>query len=455
MWGEPQRTRDRASEQLDTRWFQRFAEAGNFQAYEYFAPENDDGAEQKKAFLDGDAVNPLFDYSRIDLERFRDAEAKLRTLKQEISEHEPNEGVRLAYKYRINEKLAEILLVKAAAAGDMRNFDRFTRFVYGEPSKEIFAMTMGEVRTTIDQAMASGNADAMQSASRLAELVVVSEAPPDIASPSAEVFLGVKGETVAEFEHALPAGVEGPFSAEQIRDAFDSALKSLGVEGWTVLTIESSTTAVNTSQERREVTVPSSRTIKTKRKLNELILHELGTHVLRRENGERSRLMLLGLGLDRYEGFEEGVATLREDTRGKEFSEYAGLDGHFAVGLARGLDGRPRDFRETYTVLREYFLLKKLLGGKTTLADAESAASESAWKRTLRTFRRTDATTPGVCFTKDMIYREGNIAAWQVASTDLKSIETWNVGKFDGANPRHLYILRTLGILDEEVAPNP
>ena len=46
--------------------------------------------------------------------------------------------------------------------------------------------------------------------------------------------------------------------------------------------------------------------------MRDLIVHEIGTHVVRRENGKRSKLRLLGIGLDNYERGEEGIATMRE-----------------------------------------------------------------------------------------------------------------------------------------------
>lgn len=188
--------------------------------------------------------------------------------------------------------------------------------------------------------------------------------------------------------------------------------------------------------------------------LTQLIAHEIGTHVARRVNGERSSFKLLGLGLDRYESSDEGIATMREQSIVNEpIKDFSGLAGYLAIGLALGTDGRPRDFRETYDILEKYYTYKKLHDGqKITKEQALEKAQTIAWNRCVRTFRGTDCKTKGVCSTKDLIYRDGNIDAWNAIGKNPDEIMKFNIGKYDPSNPRHLWILSNLGITDQDLA---
>ena len=83
--------------------------------------------------------------------------------------------------------------------------------------------------------------------------------------------------------------------------------------------------------------------------------------------------------------------------------------------------------------------------------EAKRLADENAWTTCVRTFRGTDSKTPGTCFTKDIIYREGNIAVWETLERNAPEMHRWNIGKYDPSNPRHLWVLDQLGITDEDL----
>ncbi len=242
---------------------------------------------------------------------------------------------------------------------------------------------------------------------------------------------------------------EGDFVGEEIRLVFDEALHKLKAEGWSVIIDTSSKASISVDQEHKAIKIPESKKL-AYTKLVSLIAHEVGTHVARRLNGERSRLKLLGLGLDRYEQGEEGVATMREQVMDSTVKEFAGLEGHLAISLAQGLDGTPRNFREVYRILEKYFELRALLAGKKP-EEAVVEAQANAWNRAVRTFRGTDCQTPGVCFTKDIIYREGNMAVWDVVKNNPNELIRFSIGKYDPSNERHLWILEQLGINDEDL----
>jgi hypothetical protein len=341
-------------------------------------------------------------------------------------------------------------LLLAAAVGDMRRFQRYSEFIYGKPSKEIFNYTLQKVRRELGN-IANQNRDSLvqQAVSSLLDDLPEANDASTIDGPDKSILPVVKSQTEHDLGNILNIpDVPEKLSDEEIRAAFGSALESLSAEGW-IAVIDPKRTGISVNQEKKAVQVPPGRVMATE-ELRELIAHEIGTHTARRLNGERTKLKLLGLGLDRYEGGEEGIATLREQALSGEADNYSGFDGHFAISLASGLDGHPRDFRGTYDILFRYSFIKNLSRGIDS-AEAEKKAANTAWGRTVRTFRGTDSKTPGACFTKDIIYREGNIAIWETLYKNIPEMQRWNVGKYDPSNPRRIWVLDQLGITDTDL----
>jgi uncharacterized protein (TIGR02421 family) len=120
--------------------------------------------------------------------------------------------------------------------------------------------------------------------------------------------------------------------------------------------------------------------------LKRMIVHEIGTHVFRSENGRMQPYKIFSLGTEGYLETEEGLAANVEEMHGcldeKTFRTYAGRVA--AVDYAR-----KKSFRETYDMLLKYF-------------DAEDA-----WQITLRVKRgMADTSKPG-CYPKDHLYLKG------------------------------------------------
>lgn len=437
------------SQKLDEQWFQRFSEIGAFEAYTYFEVPKTDLEEERKLFESGEHENPTFSYPKLHLDDLRAKEDGLLALKQEILLNETNDLVRQTYRWKINEKIAELRMMKAAAEGDMRRFNRYSAFVHGEPSKDIFAYTISRLREGVSEGLASDDADIAEAAGELDGLLPTLQEAPSFSLPDAHMVQTAKERTLEEVHDlvALPEGIE-TFDDEGIRQIFEGAISKVQAEGWQVV-LDPNAKSIHVNQEEKTVSVPEHRQ-ETAQKLQQLIAHEIATHVGRRARGERSRLMLLGLGLDRYLKGEEGVTTMREQALGRSVQDFAGFDGHFAISLAKGLDGRPRDFHSVCDLLKKVYTFQRLRAGKPKV-EAEQMASKSAWDRAFRTFRGTDGKTPGVCYTKDIVYREGNIDVWNVVRNNPQELARLSVGKYDPANPRHLWILEQLGITDGDL----
>lgn len=117
-----------------------------------------------------------------------------------------------------------------------------------------------------------------------------------------------------------------------------------------------------------------------------LVVHEIGTHVLRTENGLLQELKLFRTGFPDYIETEEGIAAYNEYRTGlmtnSILRNYAGR----VIAVHQALEN---DFQSTYKHLRKYFQEK------------------TAWKLTLRAKRGIADTAQKGAYTKDVVYLRG------------------------------------------------
>ena len=452
-------TTGQGREAIDERWYGRFERIGSFQAYEYLSgtkeyviddTENPKAGlleQQRRLFFQGVIDAPKRRYPKLEKFDLKKQEQELLALKREIHANEQNQTVRSAYIWKINEKIAELRMLRATREGNDQRFTRYSEFIYGRPDDSLYQYTLFELSKKIRRALHSDNPLICEIAQRFKSNILGNRTDRgdeqlnlDDASGSLELISSSDNPIRFPQKHT-PRKEELDktlLDYQSIIEAFEEALVQYRISGWTVTKVENST-AISLNQETKSIAIPKTRKL-TRQKLSGLIAHEIGVHVLRREHGERSRLRLLGLGLDRN-GDDEGIAMFEEQkiTGG---NEYAGFGYYFAISLARGLDGTPRNFREVFDILSDYFILT---GSKI------EQAKNSSWTLCLRVFRGTTGLTRGACFTKDLSYRKGNIDAWQLVSQNALEVRRFSVGKYDPANPRHIFILDQIGITSENI----
>jgi len=137
--------------------------------------------------------------------------------------------------------------------------------------------------------------------------------------------------------------------------------------------------------------------------IQRLIIHEIGTHVLRAENGALQKLKIFESGFPNYITTEEGLAVVNEEIQGlldnSTLKNYAGRV--VAVDMAL-----KHSFSEVYTFLLKYF------------------SRITAYKLAMRVKRGiSDTSKPGGC-TKDFNYLQGYYAIKKYLSKggDLKNL---------------------------------
>jgi hypothetical protein len=247
-------------------------------------------------------------------------------------------------------------------------------------------------------------------------------------------------------------------SAEKIHRMFSDYLEEQDINNWVVqIDHPGARTSFGVNQSNKVISIPHDsdlslrKRVLTKVSLQALLMHEVGVHVVRRENGDASPLALLGVGLDDYLRAEEGIATLAEQLI-IGTSQYSGEIGYFAVGAAMGTLGNPLSFSELYTVLNAYYILsiadRQLeTEGFYELEELRMTATDQAWNRALRVYRGSTGNTVGAVYTRDIIYLEGNRRMWRLLDSEAVIHPDWLVGKYDPTNPQHAAALKELEIL--------
>ncbi len=423
---------------FDEKWYSRLEEL-YFEDYTKLEGDKSIRQIEKTSFLNRVSDNPDLDYPDLFTFDFDGREQALVTLKNEVLEQELNPFVKKIYRTKINELLATLRMLKASRDGDDGRFSRYAKFIYGSPSDENVSYVLQSVNDSMQKAINQNGSEIKTEASR------------NILNLISAVSLD-KGDKQTD-KIVFPKGLQITGSVESSQEAvsiFSEALVELGIDDWQIVVDKQSRLSTfSADQENKTIRVPSDEKLAerkiSKKKLSGLVEHEIKTHALRRYNGERSKLHLLGLGLDRYIKGEEGVATYNEQ-QVTGANDFAGIPRYFAIAVAKGFDGEPRDFRQTFEVMMNYYL--------ATLKDYDDLverAENSAWTTCVRIFRGTTAKTPGAVYSKDLAYFEGNKDIWHLVSKDSDVVQTFSIGKFDSTNDEHVYLLSQLGILDSDL----
>ncbi|MFW0871161.1 MAG: tyrosine/phenylalanine carboxypeptidase domain-containing protein [Patescibacteria group bacterium] len=422
-------------EKLDSRWYKRFEEVA-FEDYEKLTGKKEVREAEKGKFLNGEVDNPTLDYPELESFNLEEREHALLALKEDVLELEKNDAVKKIYRTKINESLATLRMLKAAREGNDKMFSRYADFIYGTPEIADIGYVLEHVKELVQANLASEDANKAAAAQKLHAVFSEVSLP---AGQGADKSILPEGEDISGKLESVDEAVA----------AFEEALQEIDATDWKVVVdTESGISNFSVSQEHKVVRVPAedkllARNI-SKKKLKGLIEHEIKTHVARRSNGERSRLQLLGLGLDRYLKAEEGIATYNEQqvTGAKEF---AGVPRFFSIALAKGITGEKLDFRRTHEIMSDYRLLASPKKDVTP-----EAAATTAYNDCVRIFRGTTCKTPGAVYPKDMSYF-GNRAIWTLASENSEVVETFTIGKYDPNNSEHIALLTQLGILDQDL----
>jgi hypothetical protein len=364
--------------------------------------------------------------------------------------------VRRAYLPKLRELREKYELLLASGRGDdLAVLDASIR-LYGRPREDMFQYALRHVPECVRRVQDSSYGSHPDVRAKLDVVATLGEYSTDVTYPWDSIV----------FEPPRPYAKEVSLSAEQIRVLFCDAFAKQGISDWRALVdAPGERTTFNVNHTLRTVFIPSDADISmrkyplTQERVEALIAHEVATHVVRRVRGEESPLALLGVGLAGYLRGEEGIATYVEQ-RVDGTRHFAGEFGYLSVGWACGLDGTPRTFRGLYEVLHAYMTISALEHALEyeEMVEVEELIERTrrrAWARCVRIFRGTSGTTPGACFTKDIVYLEGNVAIWQLMQRDPTWEHYFRLGKYDPTSAEHVSILCELGMISaQDIQPH-
>lgn len=251
-----------------------------------------------------------------------------------------------------------------------------------------------------------------------------------------ERFSELVNDFYGGFLEHIPEGKES-FSSEDMVDIINEILDEEMQDSNYRARIDPNVSNASAEHKKgdRRIVFPEGKTY-TLSRAKALIVHELGTHVLRATTYADDPIDAFSTetGMPDTEEFEEGVAKAVEQAINGKFDPFdSGIDHYINIGLATF---KNKNFREVYNIQSK---LKQLTGGDV----------DTVFVRVQRCFRGTGELPNN----KDLIYYNGANRVWQYIENHIDDPELFDTlfltGKTDYLNPEHerfSYEARTKGI---------
>lgn len=390
-----------------------------------FNPSN--RKEEEEGFLSGKVRNPQFVYDKLNSADFDKAIEKIRELGDKILNHPSLPSLhRGIYEEFIEDYSRKTTLLnytqqynnakseeeKEAVAEKYRHLNIES---YGEPDEDIYRSLLGGKLNTIHSKKLTGKADELRK-----ELFDMVDFDPDV--DISERFRP-SDETV-EWMHSVAESLYGgmlshipneqeefdPYELQKIftniiEEEFNNDSKGYAgaAEGWTV-SVEKAT-SVNVKSSEKRIVIPDNGMMRSRKKVENLVVHEIGVHMLRSITGGETDMLPLKSGLSDYYDAEEGLGVVMEQALSGKFAE-RGVDHYITAGLTH-FDNK--DFRGAFEVKWRLSLLDSVRDGGEINDGQMEKAKKTAFTQTLRSFRGTN----DMPLFKDLSYYNGSVEVWK------------------------------------------
>lgn len=390
-----------------------------------FTPSN--RSEEEEGFLSGEVRNPQFYYEKLNSADFDEAAEKIQEIGNNILNHPSlppsHRGVYeefiadyskkttlLNYAQQYNNAKSEG--EKKAAAEKYR---RLNIESYGEPDEDTYRSLLGGKLNAIHSKKLTGKADELRK-----ELFgIVNFKPgmdiPERFRPSDEtvewmhsvvksLYGGMLSNIPNEQEEFDPYELQKIFT-DIIEEEFNNDSKGYAgaAEGWTV-SVEKAT-SVNVKSSEKRIVIPDNGMMRSRKKVENLVVHEIGIHMLRSITGGETDMLPLRSGLSDYYDAEEGLGVVMEQALSGKFAE-RGVDHYITAGLAYYDE---KDFRGAFEVKWRLLLLDSVRDGGEINDEQMEKAKKTAFTQTLRSFRGTN----DMPLFKDLSYYNGSVEVWR------------------------------------------
>ena len=287
--------------------------------------------------------------------------------------------------------------------------------VYDEPDFETFHSLLSDKITKIESLELDEKGEKIRS--EFYELIKKDEnLNQDLKrfKPSDEVFHNF-GEIIKDLYskqlELIPEKDDDRYSAEEIFDVFENILKDFENDGFSEFNVEwKDSGAIAVSAKEKKIFIPKNRKPVSKKELEGLVVHEIGTHYMRAQMGELYNNQALRTGLDGYMNTEEGIARAMEMAVKGDYQE-AGVQHYLTAGFAYFNN---MSFRKAF----ETNWRMNILDGKNNFSEENiDKKRQIAYKNTQRIFRGTDE----LPWFKDLSYFNGGQEIWKYIEENIDS----------------------------------
>lgn len=368
--------------------------------------------------------------------------------------HEAGEDPALiaAYRWRINEQIANLGMVKAAITGDDKAFTTYNQFIYGLPNRPIFAAVADSFCVQAEQVLEeSPKRDRQEAAEAVLEHLHGQRGDQSILIPDARTFAEVRKRHFGQngFYDLLLEGVRLPADGKISQETGDPIVRQvISNVGSNYDINDARGKAWSIDHENEAIRRPVGYSLPVPRFLGLVCGHEVGSHLLERVNGERTAVRLLQDGFDRMEFGNEGRAVIREQIVYPDFDAFTKLvrwqdimRRQLATSLAYDYNGEAMNFAKVYRVINAIDRLWQHGKKPGDPQQALETAHGKSWRLLESIYKGTEG--HGTPYGRYAQYLEGNVACWGVARQNPSAIDAGDTGKFDITNARHRSIVDT------------
>ena len=288
--------------------------------------------------------------------------------------------------------------------------------VYGEPDFETFNSLLSDKITKIESLELDKKGEKIRS--EFYELIKKDEnLSQDLKrfKPSDEVFHNfgeiIKDLYSKQLELIPKKDDDEKYSAKEIFDVFENILKNFENDGFSEFNVEwKDSGAIAVSAKEKKIFIPKNRKPVSKKELEGLVVHEIGTHYMRAQMGELYNNQALRTGLDGYMNTEEGIARAMEMAVEGDYQE-AGVQHYLTAGFAYFNN---MSFRKAF----ETNWRMGVLDGENNFSEENiDKKRQIAYRNTQRIFRGTDE----LPWFKDLSYFNGGQEIWKYIEENIDS----------------------------------
>jgi hypothetical protein len=311
-------------------------------------------------------------------------------------------------KYKVQETAVLRAVYELQHGGKSAAFQTANQALYGELDNDLF---FGYIKLLFTKSKSIAGKEITRAEAK--ELIggIPADTPP-LVVPTRAQFKYYKGlllqyyRPLIQILNDLPQpGADNITPGIEVARFVHELLGATGLleEGWQVATSHN-VDKVSVNAMSKRVHVAERDFHLSRARLQGLLLHEIGVHVMRRHAQTGLQAQFMNTSVSSM-AVEEGLGVLVEQLCLSQFISLR-IFRYLALGLAIGINAKPRDARQVYEIL---WRLRYISQPGMDLQKAKHFAA----LETMRIFRGIMPNMPGAVLLRDKVYVEGNHLWWQ------------------------------------------